>query len=319
MDLMFDREAVRVAAANLAAEGVFIGTSSWKYPGWRGTLYQEDRYHFRGKFATSRFEKSCLEEYAGVFKTVCVDAAFYTFPTTANLAGLVAQVPVDFEFGFKVTDEITIRRFPNLPRFGPRAGTTNSNFLNADLFATAFLGPLEGFRRHVGVLMFEFSKFYPADYRHGRDFVAELDRFLGALPTGWPYAVEIRNRNFLQPEYFATLARHGVGHVFNAWSGMPEVGEQMALPESRTGSVVAARFLLRPGRKYEEAVKLFAPYDKLSEPNEAGRNAAAALLIEGLQQKIRRKTFIYVNNRFEGSALGTIAAILSRTRTLPAA
>jgi len=40
------------------------------------------------------------------------------------------------------------------------------------------------------------------------------------------------------------------------------VGEQMALPGSRTNpDLVAARFLLKPGRKYEEAVKAFEPYD----------------------------------------------------------
>ena len=61
---MFDRSAVTRQAAALAAQGVFIGTSSWKYPGWRGLLYEEDRYIWRGKFAESRFNKQCLSEYA---------------------------------------------------------------------------------------------------------------------------------------------------------------------------------------------------------------------------------------------------------------
>jgi hypothetical protein len=39
---------------------------------------------------------------------------------------------------------------------------------------------------------------------------------------------------------------------------MPAVSEQMALPGSRTNpDMVAARFLLKPGRKYEDAVKAF--------------------------------------------------------------
>ena len=37
--------------------------------------------------------------------------------------------------------------------------------------------------------------------------------------------------------------------VFNSWEAMPPVGEQMALPGSRTNpDLVAARFLLKPGR-----------------------------------------------------------------------
>src|SRR5678815_4009691 len=114
--------------------------------------------------------------------------------------------------------------------------------------------------------MFEFSRFHPSDYEHGRDFLADLDAFLGKLPPGWPYAIEVRNREWLVPEYFACLARHRVAHVFNSWDAMPPVSEQMALEGSVTNpQLVAARFLLKPGRKYEEAVKTFSPYDKTKE------------------------------------------------------
>ena len=46
---------------------------------------------------------------------------------------MVLQVPSDFQFGLKVTDEITIKKFANLPRFGLRAGKPNENFLKGDL------------------------------------------------------------------------------------------------------------------------------------------------------------------------------------------
>src|SRR4051812_6868101 len=98
-----DRGRLKEAVANLASQGVFIGTSSWKYPGWMGQLYTEDRYIWRGKFAESRFNKNSLAEYAEVFKTVCVDAAYYKFPDRHYVEGLVAEVPADFRFTFKVT------------------------------------------------------------------------------------------------------------------------------------------------------------------------------------------------------------------------
>ena len=47
--MAFDRERVKVKAANLAAKGVFIGTSSWKYDGWFGKLYTPARYECAGK------------------------------------------------------------------------------------------------------------------------------------------------------------------------------------------------------------------------------------------------------------------------------
>ena len=69
----FDLATLRRELAELAARGVFLGTSSWKYPGWCGTVYDEARYQWRGRFAKTRFDKDCLAEYAGTFKTVSVD------------------------------------------------------------------------------------------------------------------------------------------------------------------------------------------------------------------------------------------------------
>ena len=311
--MAFDREKMKESAEALARKGVYLGTSSWKYPGWRGQLYDESKYVWHGKVSEARFERECLSEYAQVFKTVCVDAAYYKFPDHRYLEGMMKQVPDNFLFGFKVTDEITIKKFSNLPRFGMRAGKANENFLNADLFANAFLKPCEEFREKVGVLMFEFSKFYPSDYQHGRDFVADLDRFLGDLPAGWPYAVEMRNKHFLHPEYFEALKRHRVAHAYNSWAEMPAVGEQMALAGSRTNpDLCAARFLLKPGRKYEDSVKLFQPYDRVKDPNPDARAAGGKLIREGVTTDLKKKTLIYVNNRLEGNALSTIAGMIER-------
>jgi uncharacterized protein YecE (DUF72 family) len=307
----FDRQQFAKTVQDLAAQNVFIGTSSWKYPGWLGTIYDRARYEYRGKFAETRFKRECLREYAETFRTVCVDAAYYTFPSTQYLEGMVNQTPDDFLFGFKVTDAITIKKFPRLDRFGDLAGKPNENFLNADLFAQAFLKPCEPVRHAIGLLMFEFSRFWPTDYEHGRDFIADLDKFFGQLPTGWPYGVELRNRYWLKPQYFECLARHNVAHVFNSWDAMPSVGEQMALPGSRTNpDLVAARFLLKPGRKYEEAVKAFEPYEQTKEENPEARAAGRTLIGEGKGTGQKRKTFVFVNNRLEGNAISTIAAMV---------
>jgi len=309
--MAFDRERVKQQASALASQGVFIGTSSWKYPGWRGTLYDSSRYEYRGKFAKTRFERDCLTEYAGVFKTVCVDAAYYTFPSPSHLEKMVQQTPSDFRFALKVTDIITIKKFPNLDRFGDKAGKRNEHFLNPDLFAESFLKPCASVRSSIGLLMFEFSRFWTAEYEHGRDFIADLDKFLGLLPKGWPYGVEMRNRNWLRAAYFECLTRHGVTHIFNSWEAMPPVSAQMALPASRTNpDLVAARFLLKPGRAYEQAVKLFAPYDSIKEENPEALAAGRALIAEGKAAAPNRKTFIFVNNRLEGNALATIERML---------
>ncbi len=69
---------------------------------------------------------------------------------------------------------------------------------------------------------------------------------------------------------------------------------------------------MTPGRKYDESLKLFQPYDRLREPDEDARKAGAALIVGGERYEPRRKTFVYVNNRLEGNALETIAAMIAR-------
>ena len=94
---------------------------------------------------------------------------------------------------------------------------------------------------------------------------------------------------------------------------MPPVSEQMALPGSQTSpALTAARFLLVPGRKYEDSVKLFEPYDRVQEPNDDARAAGAKLIAKGKSEAEEKKTMIYVNNRLEGNALETIDAMLER-------
>ncbi len=96
--------------------------------------------------------------------------------------------------------------------------------------------------------------------------------------------MELRNQNWLRPDYFECLARHHVAHVFNSWDAMPSVSEQMALPGSRTNpGLVAARLLLKPDRNHEQAVKAFEPYDTVKEENPEALAAGRALIAEGLK------------------------------------
>lgn len=306
--MSFDRDLLAAKLRRLAARGVFLGTSSWKYPGWFGAIYERDRYVWRGRFSQTRFERDCLREFAQTFPAVSLDATYYQFFDSAAVAELAAQVPEHFQFAPKVCADITLKQFPPLPRFGPRAGLANPHFLDAQRFADAFLAAWEPVRHHVGLITFEFSRFGPGEFSRGAEFVTALDAFLGRLPRGWPYGVELRNRHWLRPEYFAVLARHGVTHIYNAWTDMPPVAEQMSLPGGETNpALFAARLLLREGRRFEEAVKRFSPYAEIRDPNPETRVAATQLALRALRAKGR--ALIFVNNRFEGHSPGTLAAI----------
>ena len=41
----------------LADRKIYFGTSSWKYDGWLGSIYTQDRYLTRGKFSNAKFEQ----------------------------------------------------------------------------------------------------------------------------------------------------------------------------------------------------------------------------------------------------------------------
>jgi len=311
--VLIEREQLAARLRRLAAQGVFLGTSSWKYPGWLGTIYERDRYVWRGRFSKARFERDCLAEFAQTFPAVSVDATYYKFFDRHALVELAAQVPDQFQFALKVCGDITLKQFPQLPRFGHRAGTGNPHFLDAALFTNAVLAPCEAIRGKVGLLTFEFSRFRPGEFSRGAEFVETLDAFLEKLPRDWPYGVELRNRQWLQPEYFAVLARHGVTHIFNAWADMPSVGEQIELPGSETNpALLAARFLLREGRTYEQAVKQFSPYSEIKDPNPEGRAAAVTLARRGLKSKGKTKVMLLAGNRYEGHSPGTIRAVVEQ-------
>jgi uncharacterized protein YecE (DUF72 family) len=285
-----------------ASRGIYFGSSSWKYPGWKGLVYN------RQYPSAKAFERECLTEYAELFPTVCADFALYDFPDPRAMQVIHDQTPDGFRLSLKVTDRITVKRYPNLPRHGPQAGKENPDFLNVELFEDAFLRPIETLKQKRGVIIFEFSTFYPASgVTYGR-FLELIDAFLAKLPAGYAYAVELRNKDFLTEDYLTMLASRGVAHVLNNWTRMPPILEQIRLAGVLTAPFSVARALLRPGRSYQEAVDMFQPYDRIQEENPELRmglaDAVSRCIADG------RQLYAYVNNRAEGNSPKTIEAIL---------
>jgi len=304
----FDRDRLAAALAKLAAGNIFIGGSSWKYEGWLGQVYTRERYLARGRFSRRVFEAECLREYAETFPAVCGDFAFYQFPTEDFWRKLFGQVPAAFRFAFKVPEQITCKVFPPHPRYGAQAGTDNEMFLDVRALREMFLRPLEPYRQQTAVLIFEFGAFSRRAFAEPEEFLDRLDPFLASLPPEFRYAVEVRNPELLAPDYFGCLRRHRVAHVYSAWSRMPELKAQIAIPGSATGDFLVCRALLRRGRVYEEAVDAFAPYTHIQDPNPEARESMRVLI--GRARENRQFFFLFVNNRLEGNAPLTILSLV---------
>ncbi len=293
-------ERFRVLAAALPA-GLQMGTSSWSFPGWQGIVYGRRR-------SASILAREGLREYAQhpLLGTVGIDRSFYAPIPDDDLRLYADQLPDGFPCCAKAPGAVTS---PTLRDRGRHHA--NPDFLSVPRFETEVLEPFARvFRRHTGPFILQFA---PTSSRHTADataFVEGLDRFLGRLPRDFQYAVELRDRWVLTEPYRAVLARHGAAHVFNYWSAMPLPGVQARVVGPEEQPFVVVRLLLRPGTWYEDQRQVFAPFDRLAEPDEDMRRDVLDLVRRGA--RAGRQVYLLVNNKAEGSAPLTIEALAER-------
>lgn len=287
--------------ARLAAEGIYIGTTSWKYRGWEGLIYKG------GYVSEAQFQRVSLREYTSCFPTVGVEFTYYTWPMADMMSYLMECTPENFRLCPKVTKRITMSQFPNLPAYGKWAGQKNPDFLNPELFKEMFLQPVRRLMGRLGVILFEFSG--PEE-----EEIEQMEKFFAAVPRDVSYAVEIRNPALVNETFYARLREMKVSPVFSLWSKMPGISEQWEAYKKAGGDQdslpVVGLGLIRPGRSYEDAVRLFQPYKELKEPYPFGSAELAQLALDAKDKG--RKAYILVSNRLEGSAPHSIGGILQK-------
>jgi hypothetical protein len=88
---------------------------------------------------------------------------------------------------------------------------------------------------------------------------------------------------------------------------MPELGEQVGIGDAYTADFTVSRALLSHGRTYEQAVERFQPYDRIQIENPGVREALRKLAERSRTEG--QMAFLFVNNRLEGNAPGTIQAV----------
>ncbi|HXO83959.1 MAG TPA: DUF72 domain-containing protein [Gemmatimonadales bacterium] len=294
-----------VELAERIPPGIRFGTSTWTYDGWFGDIYHR---RYRGPQPAKR-----LEEYTRypLFRTVGIDSAFYDPPSEEELRSYAQALPAGFPAVSKVWDRITAKRLgQDAPQPG-LAGMRNPDFLSALLFKDSVLQPYDRvFRDHAGCFVFEFQAMRGKDLPDPLQWADQLDDFFKQLPRDHRYAVELRNPELLTGLHGEVLKRHGVAHVFNSWTEMPSIGEQLDSTWTLPAGFTVARALLKPGRRYADAVKQFQPYDRVQEPLPDLRRDLVRLV--GAAQQRRIEAFILANNRAEGNAPGTIRAVAKK-------
>ena len=150
---------------------IWVGTSGYNYPEWRGSFYPE-------KFAAAKM----LPYYAERFPTVEINYTFYRAPNEKILAGWSAATPERFKLTLKAPRRITHdSRLRNV-------GEAVRQFLDV----SATLGP------KLGALLFQLPPNLKKD-------LALFDAFLETLPPRVCAAFEFRHESWLDEEVYARL------------------------------------------------------------------------------------------------------------------
>lgn len=151
---------------------IWIGTSGFQYPEWKGTFYPDDLQVAK-----------MLGFYAERFPTTEINYTFRRMPSEKTLANWSAQTPAPFRFTLKAPQQITHARKLRdcgavLQRFHDVAVTLGDK---------------------LGIILFQLPP-------HLRKDVSLLEDFLGALPCDWQCAFEFRHESWLNDAVFALLA-----------------------------------------------------------------------------------------------------------------
>ncbi|HEV7922547.1 MAG TPA: DUF72 domain-containing protein, partial [Thermoanaerobaculia bacterium] len=186
-----------------------LGTQGWNYDGWVGPFYPP------GSRAADY-----LSLYARAFDAVEVDSTFYAIPSAKTVRDWAARVPAGFTFALKLPKEISHEN-----RLSDPAGLAPRFFDRA---------------RELG------GKLGPILVQLGPDFTpAErpaLAGFLSLLPRDLQFAVEFRQRGWIDQDVLALLADHNVALTLTDARWIPRK-TMLALAEQPTADFAYVRWM----------------------------------------------------------------------------
>lgn len=279
-------------AATHLPPALYLGTSSWSFPGWEGIVYDRQA-------SETTLARHGLAAYARhpLLRTVGIDRTFYRPIRAAEYRAYADVVPDDFRFLVKADRQLTSPVEPT----GSAIRGTNPLFLDAAWAIDEVVGPVvDGLGDKAGPILFQFPPM-PANLVGGRGaFVQRLHTFLDALPPGPLYAVEIRTPAFLIPEYAAALDATNVAHGYTVHPAMAPLEEQLRVVRHYEQPALVLRWMLHADLKYEVAKERYAPFDRIQDEDAPSLERIAVTALDALVAE--RNAFIIANNKAEGSA-----------------
>lgn len=251
----------------------YIGTSAFTAAGWQGSFYPE------GMKPTEY-----LRHYATRFNSVEVDSTFYRAPSISAVEGWRNKTPEGFVFAAKVPQSITHEKV----------------LVDCEEELRQFVLAMDRLGDKPGPLLFQFGYFNKAAFAGVNEFLARLKPFLKQLPSDHKFALEIRNKNWLVPQFLEVLREHRVALALIDQSWMPRPAQWFAKLDPITAGFTYVRWL-GDRKEIETHTKVWNKtiVDRTKELSEW-----AEILEKVHQRKVQ--IFAYANNHYAGHGPATV-------------
>lgn len=263
---------------------VRFGTSSFSNADWVGPFYPKGTKP--GDY---------LRHYARHYDTVEVDASYYAVPSKSTVDGWVEKTPDHFRFSAK---------FPRgIVHCGEGPMPDASKVLlpeHTDRERDLFLETITRLGDKLDTLLLQFPFFSLKAFPRPEDFLDRLDDFLTELPIGLRYAVEIRNRGWLTPDFAHLLRSHNVGLVLVDQGWMPHADEVEDRFDVMTSNFSYVRLL----GDHKEIEAITQKWDSEVIDRRERLRRWANFLVRSVRRGV--PTVVYVNNHYAGHAPATL-------------
>jgi uncharacterized protein YecE (DUF72 family) len=266
------------------------GTSSWSEASWVGSFYP-----------SGTKPADMLGVYATHFDTVEADNTYYRVPAPALVRGWRAKTPAGFVMASKFPCTIVHCGEGQKP---DAAKVLVREHVGADL--DRYLESMRELGDRAGPLVLQFPYFDRAAFAGVGPFVDRLAPFLAALPGDFRYAVEVRNKAWIQPALLDVLRAHKSALVLVDLAYMPHPADLARAHDLITTDFTYVR-LIGDRKKIDALTKRF---DRIVLDQTPSLERWAELLA-GLVPRVR-ETYAYANNHYAGHAPETIRDLARR-------
>ena len=225
-----------------------------------------------------------LSYYATKFDTVEVDSTFYGTPPASTVERWNTKTPPGFLFTAKI----------------PQVITHDKVLVDCDAEFNEFIHVMDNLGEKLGPLLLQFGFFNSTVFRGVNDFLARLKPFLKKLPRDHKFAVEIRNKDWLAPQFIETLREHGVALALIDQSWMPRPAQYFEKLDPITAEFTYVRWL-GDRKEIEQRTQV---WEKII----VDRSGELSEWVDTLGKVNKRKVqiYTYANNHYAGFGPATV-------------